>query len=76
MSPTRVVPGLDPLEVRLGELLAALPVVFVEQLELERANQWNEPLGLRHSVCVADWFLPIRVIVWVSSNRTPVQSTS
>ena len=39
VAPPRVVPGLDPLEDGLGELLAALPVVLVEQLELEGAEE-------------------------------------
>jgi hypothetical protein len=39
VASTRVVPGLDPFEDGLGELLAALPAVFVEQLELERAEE-------------------------------------
>jgi len=39
VSPTRVVPGLDPFEDGLGELVAALPVVLVEQLELESAKE-------------------------------------
>ena len=39
VSSSRVVPGFDPLEDGLGELLAALPVVLVEQFELERAEE-------------------------------------
>jgi hypothetical protein len=39
VTSSRVVPGLDPLEDGLGQLLAALPAVFVEQLELEGAEE-------------------------------------
>jgi hypothetical protein len=39
VAPTGVVPGFDPLEDGLGELPAALPVVLIEQLELEGAEE-------------------------------------
>ena len=48
MTPTRVVPGFDPLEDGLGELVAALPVMLVEQLELEGAEE-----ALRYGVVEA-----------------------
>ena len=39
VTPTRVVPGLDSFEDGLSQLLAALPVILVEQLELEGAEE-------------------------------------
>ena len=48
VTPTRVVPGFDPLEDGLGELVAALPVMLVEQLELEGAEE-----ALRYGVVEA-----------------------
>ncbi len=34
-----VVPGLDPVEDRHGELVACVPAVLVEQLELKAAEE-------------------------------------
>ncbi len=39
VSSPRVVPGFDPLEDGLGQLVAAFPVVLVEQLELEGTEE-------------------------------------
>jgi hypothetical protein len=39
VPPGRVVPSLDPVEHRQGELLARVPAVLVEQLELESPEE-------------------------------------
>ena len=39
VAPTRVVPGFDPFEDGLGQLTTIFPVVLVEQLELEGAEE-------------------------------------
>jgi Integrase core domain len=39
VAPARVVPGLDPVEDRQCQLLAGVPVVLVEQLELQRSEE-------------------------------------
>ena len=35
----RVVPSFDPVEDRVGELVAGVPVVFVEEFELPRVEK-------------------------------------
>ena len=50
MTPARVVPSFDPVEDRVGELVAGLPLVLVEELELKLPKKLSATLLSKQSL--------------------------